>query len=177
MVVERAREVQTAVSIERMRIEDVDEVAALDEQCFPIPWSASAYITEIHNASAYYIVAKLYDRVVGYAGVWLIMDEAHITTLGVDPQYRGRRIGERLLLDLLSEAIHRGGRRATLEVRRHNKVAQNLYEKYHFHAVAVRKAYYTNNHEDALILWIDDMHDPEFLKALSIGRERLQENR
>ncbi|MDI6828141.1 MAG: GNAT family N-acetyltransferase, partial [Armatimonadota bacterium] len=82
-------------------------VAELDAKCFPTPWSISAYTTEVHNPNAYYIVARHNDRIVGYAGMWLVMGEAHITTIGVDPEFRGRKIGERMLINLLDEAIHR----------------------------------------------------------------------
>ena len=175
MVVDKAVGIHPSIRIERMGLEDVEQVAELDKKCFPTPWSASAYVTEIHNPSAYYIVAKTDGRIVGYAGIWLIMDEAHITTIGVAPEFRGKKIGERILASLLDEAIHRGARRATLEVRKHNHVAQNLYQKYGFHVVAVRKGYYTNNNEDALVMWVDNMQSPEFLKALRINKERLRE--
>ncbi len=161
------------IAIERMQPEDVERVAELDQQCFPLPWSAGAYNTEVRNPSAYYIVARSGGRIVGYAGMWLIMDEAHITTVGVDPEFRGRKIGERILIDLLDEAVHRGARRATLEVRRTNSIAQNLYHKYNFHTVAIRKGYYTDNEEDAFVMWVDDMWSAEFLRLFRQHKERL----
>ena len=107
------REVTKAsIRIDEMRETDVEEVAELDKKCFPCPWSSPAYRNEVYNPSAYYIVARIGSKIVGYAGMWLIMDEAHITTIGVDPDFRGRKIGERLLVTLLNEAIHRGARRA-----------------------------------------------------------------
>jgi ribosomal-protein-alanine N-acetyltransferase len=163
------------IQIEPMRIDDVEQVAALDEKCFPTPWSESAYITEVYNQSAFYVVARIGEQVVGYAGAWLIMDEAHITTLGVDPEYQGRGIGERLLASLLEEAIRRGVERSTLEVRRHNYVAQRLYRKYGFCPVAVRKGYYTNNNEDGIVMWIEDMRDPGFLQVFAKNEEALGE--
>ncbi|MGB9587253.1 MAG: ribosomal protein S18-alanine N-acetyltransferase [Armatimonadota bacterium] len=173
MIRENALETQRPVHIEQMRETDVEEVAELDKKCFPSPWSASAYRNEVHNPSAYYIVARMDDRIIGYAGMWLIMDEAHITTIGVDPEFRGKGLGERILVSLLEEALHRGARRATLEVRKSNIVAQNLYHKYCFHAVAVRRGYYTNNGEDAIVMWVDDMWGEEFLKTLRKHREEL----
>lgn len=169
MVIEKAADVR----IEQMRVEDVEAVAELDKKCFPSPWSVSAYMNEAHNSSAYYVVARVHDRIIGFAGMWLIMDEAHITTIGVDPDLRGQKIGERILIHILDEAIHRGARRVTLEVRKSNIVAQNLYDKYMFHTVAVRKAYYTNNNEDALVMWIDDMWSTDFLKTLRTRKEEL----
>lgn len=173
MVLEKEAETIIPIRIERMQLEDVEWVADLDKKCFPTPWSISAYTNEVHNPSAYYVVARADGRIVGYAGMWLIMDEAHITTLGVDPEFRGMKIGERVLVHLLDEAVHRGAQRATLEVRRSNRIAQNLYEKYGFHVVAVRKGYYSNNNEDALVMWVDDMWSADFLKTLRIRKEEL----
>lgn len=175
MVIEKAAKVRVPIEIERMRLEDVERVAELDKICFPTPWSVSAYTTEVHNTSAYYIVARTRGEIVGYGGMWLIMDEAHITTLGVSTEYRGKKIGERVLAHLLDEAIHRGARRATLEVRRSNQVAQRLYHKYGFRTAAVRKGYYGNNNEDAFVMWIDDMWDTEFLKTFRMRKEELGE--
>lgn len=174
MVIEKKPETLVPINIERMQIEDVETVAELDKKCFPTPWSVSAYLTEVHNSSAYYVVARVNEKIVGYAGMWLIMDEAHITTIGVDPEFRGRKIGERILVHLLDEAIHRSARRVSLEVRKSNEIAQNLYRKYLFHIVAVRKGYYTNNQEDAYVMWIDDLWSTDFLKAFREHKEALE---
>lgn len=175
VVIERTAEVRVPMQIDRMQVEDIDQVVELDKKCFPTPWSASAYSTEVHNSSAYYIVARTGSRIAGFAGMWLVMDEAHITTIGVTPEVRGRKIGERMLVHLLDEAVHRGVRRATLEVRKGNRAAQTLYHKYGFRVVAVRKGYYTNNNEDALVMWVDDMWDVEFLKTFRMRKEELGE--
>ena len=107
-----------------------------------LPWSSSAYVTEVGNPNAYYTVALLPDGpIVGYCGMWVIMDELHMTTIAVDPSVRGLKIGERLLLDMIEEGIMRGAERATLEVRERNMVAHNLYVKYGFEDVAIRKNY------------------------------------
>jgi [ribosomal protein S18]-alanine N-acetyltransferase len=177
MAIKRAADLHLRKTIDLMCLEDTKRVAELDTKCFPTPWSLGAYMTEVHNPSAYYIVVRADDSIIGYAGMWLIMDEAHITTIGVDPEFRGQKIGEHMLLNLLEEAMHRSARRATLEVRKNNFVAQNLYTKYKFRTVAVRKGYYTNNHEDALVMWIDDMWDTEFLKNFNGCKEQLGELR
>ena len=169
MVIEKAADIQ----IELMTVDDVEVVAELDKQCFPSPWTVGAYLNEVHNPSAYYVVARVDSRIIGYAGLWLIMDEAHITTIGVAPELRGQKIGESILIHILDEAIHRGARRVTLEVRKSNLIAQRLYDKYGFHTVAVRKAYYTNNNEDALVMWVDDMWNNDFLKILRKHKEEL----
>ncbi|MHB1455527.1 MAG: ribosomal protein S18-alanine N-acetyltransferase [Armatimonadota bacterium] len=160
--------------ISPMIIDDVEYVAELDRICFPTPWSVSAYITETHNPAGFYIVAREDERIVGFAGEWLVMDEAHITTIGVDPQYRRRKIGERMLICLLDEAISRGAKRVSLEVRRYNHTAQTLYKKYMFEEMAIRKRYYTNNNEDALVMWINDMQSPEFQEVFNNNKNNLE---
>ncbi|MGO8670402.1 MAG: ribosomal protein S18-alanine N-acetyltransferase, partial [Capsulimonadaceae bacterium] len=136
------------IHISLMRIEDIEHVSRLERRCYSLPWSSSAYVTEVGNPSAYYTVART-DRgiIVGYAGMWTIMDEAHITTIAVDPEFRGLKIGERLLIDLLDEGMRLGARRASLEVRERNTVAHNLYIKYGFVDVAMRKNYYSDTGE------------------------------
>jgi ribosomal-protein-alanine N-acetyltransferase len=143
--------------LERMQLEDVPEVMAVDRLCFPTPWSEISYRSEIGNNAAYYLVARLGGRLIGFGGAWLVMDEAHVTTLGVEPTFRGRKIGERILAAILVEARERGVRRASLEVRESNGAAVRLYEKYGFVPVARRRGYYTDNGEDAIVMWIEDM--------------------
>ena len=157
-----------------MRVSDVERVMEIERESFATPWSESAYLTEISNQSGFYVTAKLGEEVVGYAGMWIIMDEAHITTLAVDSRYRGRKFGERLLVAILDESMARGLRRATLEVRRSNRAAQKLYEKYSFETVAVRRGYYANNREDALVMWINDMRSPEYVARYGTLKRRLE---
>ena len=156
------------VLVRRMRLEDIEHVSRLERRCYSLPWSSSAYVTEVGNPSAYYIVATERDNtVIGYAGMWVVMDELHITTIAVDPSRRGRRIGERLLLDLIEEGITRGASRATLEVRERNAVARRLYEKYGFEDVAIRKNYYSDNGENAIIMWANDLTLPPYQAMLA----------
>ncbi len=164
------------VSIEPMRRADLETVHRIDKRCFPTPWLHSAYLTELSNRSACYLVARLGQEVVGYGGQWVIMDEAHITTLAVDPHYRGRKIGERLLLALMEEAVLQGASRATLEVREGNRAAQNLYRKYHFRNAAIRKNYYTDNGENAIVMWADDIHSLRYQQHLRELRRSLYES-
>lgn len=161
------------VSIEPMRRPDLEAVHRIDKRCFPSPWLSSAYLTELSNRSACYLVARLGQEVVGYGGHWVIMDEAHITTLAVDPAYQGRKIGERLLLALMEEAVLLGASRATLEVRESNRAAQRLYTKYGFYAAAIRKNYYTDNGENAVVMWADDIHTPTYQERLRELRHQL----
>src|SRR5579884_4220977 len=165
-------------AIEQMRAEHIPAISAIDRAVYPVPWPVHSYRSELHNRTAYYVVACRVDadahvdapaevgaggggpassgllsrlarllrpgttvtpaeevelrRVVGYAGLWLMVNEAHITTIAVAPEYQGRGIGELLLLALIDHAIERGALCMTLEVRVSNHVAQSLYRKYTF---------------------------------------------
>ncbi len=147
----------TRVELRRMRPEDVPAVMVIELECFTVPWRESAYMTELANRSAYYIVACIDSEIVGYGGEWVIMDEAHITTIGVAAKHRGKKIGEQVLVALLEEAMRQRAKRATLEVRESNQVAQNLYRKYGFQPAAIRRGYYTDNHENAVVMWVDNL--------------------
>jgi [ribosomal protein S18]-alanine N-acetyltransferase len=144
------------VVFRRMTLADVDEVLAVERRAFTAPWSRRAFVTElVDNHFARYVVADYRGKIVGYAGVWVIVDEGHITNIAVDPDYRGRHIGEALLHTLTSICLSHGVTRMTLEVRVSNHVAQRLYRKFGYKSVGVRKGYYTDNNEDALIMWAD----------------------
>ncbi len=165
-----------AVILRPMRLEDIEHVSRLERRCYTLPWSSSAYATEVGNPSAYYTVATEMDNtILGYAGMWVIMDELHITTIAVDPIQRGRKIGERLLLDLIEEGMARGAERATLEVRERNIVAHNLYLKYGFEDVAVRKNYYSDNGENAVIMWANDLFSSAYQAMLRDYKTHLAE--
>ncbi len=144
------------VSLERMTLDDLDGVMTVEQTAFVTPWSRRAFVTELtENAYSYYLVAKLDGQVVGYGGMWLILDEAHVTNIAVHSRHRGKGIGERLMLELMAAAKAHGCRRMTLEVRRSNLPAQNLYMKLGFEARGVRKGYYTDTREDAIVMWKD----------------------
>lgn len=156
-----------SLTLEAMQEEHIPAILEIERRCYSAPWSEEAFLSELRNRAAVYLVAQLEGQLVGFGGMWLVVEEAHITTLAVDPPFRGLGIGERLLNALLSIAVERGMERATLEVRVGNLVAQNLYRKYGFQAVAVRKQYYANNKEDALVMWLEGLQSEAF-------RERLQ---
>lgn len=161
------------IEIRQMRREDVPNVMEIERECFPTPWHESAYLTEIVNRSAYYVVACIDSRIVGYAGMWVIVDEAHITTIGVTRASRGLKIGEQLLVALLDEAMNRHAHRATLEVRQGNEVAQKLYRKYGFIPAAIRRGYYTDNQENAIVMWIDNMASDPFTKQYAALKQQI----
>jgi ribosomal-protein-alanine N-acetyltransferase len=144
--------------IEEMRLSDITEVQAIERASFTTPWPPQAYRSELEtNRLASYLVARIDDRIVAYAGIWLMVDEAHITTFAVHPAWRRRGIGERLLLAVLDVSMDRGAREATLEVRLSNLPARRLYEKYGFRPVGLRPRYYTDDNEDALVMTTDPL--------------------
>ena len=136
-----------------MRLDDLPAVHAIELASFTAPWPPHAYRSELQtNRMAHYLVARVGDAVAAYGGMWLMVDEAHITTFAVDPAWRRQGIGERLLLAFLDLAVDRGAHEATLEVRLSNLAARRLYEKYGFRPVGLRPNYYSDDHEDALIM-------------------------
>jgi len=137
-----------------MTASDIDRVSEIEKICFSTPWSREAFRMEVEeNKCARYVVAVCDDQVVGYGGMWLIIDEAHITNVAVHPDYRGRGIGEAIMRSLVDKATSLGAVRMTLEVRVSNEIAQNLYKKLGFYSAGIRKQYYADNNEDALIMW------------------------
>lgn len=145
---------KVAYRIVTMDEHHLDDVLQIEKVSFPTPWTKEAYYSELkENSFAYYYVCLAGEQVVGYAGMWIIIDEAHVTNIAVHPAFRGQKIAQALLIHLFEEAIRLGAERITLEVRSSNRVAQYVYGKLGFYPVGVRKAYYTDNQEDAIIMW------------------------
>ncbi|MFW6074678.1 MAG: ribosomal protein S18-alanine N-acetyltransferase [Chloroflexota bacterium] len=115
------------------------------------------------------------DPVVGFAGMWIMFDEAHVTTIGIHPDHRGRGLGELMLSHLLTEAMERGAELMTLEVRVSNESAQSLYRKYGFSQQGVRRNYYSDDGEDAYIMWSPRMREPEYVRHFHELRRALYE--
>ena len=142
------------VTIRQADADDAGAIYEIEHLCFPDPWSRDALRYELQeNPRAFYIVAEIEDQVVGYAGLWWIGDEGHITNVAVKPGFRNRRIGEGLVSVMIEFTVKEGIRHHTLEVRSSNEPAIRLYEKLGFAAEGVRKGYYLNNGEDAIIMW------------------------
>lgn len=162
------------VVIQDMTLDDVDGVQVVERASFPLPWPANAFRHELtQNKNARYVVARDGERIVAYAGLWLMVDEAHITTFAVLPEVRRRRIGERLLQRLFEIAQELKAEWLTLEVRASNLAAQRLYEKYGFRRAGVRRRYYSDNNEDALIMWTERIKEPAVRERLAKLREDL----
>lgn len=144
---------QKSIQIEPMTLKDIDDVIRVEKECFTIPWSRYAFLCELRNSSiAHYIVARFNDMIIGYCGMWLMIDKAHITNIGVLPEYRGFGVGELLLTSIITIAKSYGAKKITLEVRKSNYAAQNLYLKKGFIPRGIKKKYYSDNKEDAIIM-------------------------
>ncbi|WP_242972963.1 ribosomal protein S18-alanine N-acetyltransferase [Anaeromicrobium sediminis] len=142
------------ISTRLMTIDDIEHVLEVENSSFPIPWSENAFRKEMEeNNLALYVVVEEKDRVVGYAGMWIIGDEGHITNVAVHPNCRKKGYGDLLIDKLLNEGDKKGINAYTLEVRVSNIPAQRLYEKYGFKSVGIRPKYYEDNKEDAMIMW------------------------
>jgi ribosomal-protein-alanine N-acetyltransferase len=154
-------------TVRAMKMTDLRTVLDIDHLSFPLPWSERTYRYEIkENPSSYMYVVEIHEgrnlRVVGYVGFWFIVDEAHISTLAVHPDYRGHGIGELLLQTAINRAEKLNVRIVTLEVRISNQIAINLYRKYDFEVVGSRPRYYRDNNEEALLM---TRENPKFKKG------------
>lgn len=140
------------VVIRHMKKEDIEQIMAIESRSFPSPWAKTAFVSELQNNLAVYFVALHNEKVVGYAGIWLFLEEAHVTTIAVHPDFRGRGLG-RLLMDVLIDyARARGAETMMLEVRPSNYVALSLYKSLGFRQIGRRKNYYSETREDALVM-------------------------
>ncbi len=164
-----------SLRIDAMAIDDLSAVQAIEQASFTTPWPPHAYRSELEtNRLAQYLVVRAGDEVVGYAGIWLMVDEAHITTFAIHPSWRRRRLGERLLLAVLDIALARQAREATLEVRLSNLPARRLYEKYGFRPVGLRPNYYSDDREDALIMTTETLDSERMRSRLARLREAVE---
>ncbi|QED46378.1 ribosomal protein S18-alanine N-acetyltransferase [Cytobacillus dafuensis] len=135
---------------------DVDEIHEIELASFSMPWTKEAFYNEFtQNKFAVYVGLEDDGKIIGYCGVWIVLDEAHITNVAILPQYRGMKLGEALMRNVMEVAANNGAKTMTLEVRVTNHVAQSLYRKLGFQDGAIRKNYYTDNQEDALVMWVN----------------------
>lgn len=162
------------VVVEPMRLEDVAAVHEIERLSFRTPWPAYAFEQELKgNRLAHYLVARAGDRVVGFGGIWLMVDEAHITTFSVHPEWRRQQIGRQLLLSLVELSLTIGARHMTLEVRASNESAQSLYRSFGFEVAGRRQGYYTDDGEDALVMTTPDLDGPGMRDRVEAERARL----
>ncbi len=146
------------ITIRLMQEDDINQVYEIEKLCFTSPWSKNSFLDEIAtNICARYMVAEYNGKICGYGGMWLIINEAHITNIAVHPEYRRAKIGSQLLTALMQHAYDELGiLRMTLEVRKSNHAAQSMYRKFGFLIAGERKKYYDDN-EDASIMWCNDI--------------------
>ena len=162
------------IELTKMRRRHLRKVLAIEARVYPRPWSASLFLSELaQKSSRSYLVARHEGEVVGYAGMMFTGLEAHITNIAVDPDFHGRKVGSRLMLRLVTEAIARGARTLSLEVRVTNLPAQSMYGKFGFSVVGVRKGYYIETKEDALVMVVDDATTTEYRLRLQTLRDEI----
>ena len=165
------------IELTRMRRRHLRRVLAIEGRVYPRPWSPSLFLAELAQRNARsYLVAKVGGQVVGYAGMMLTGADVHVTNIAVDPDWHSHKIGTRLLLALVTEAIARGARSISLEVRVTNTVAQSMYESFGFSVTSVRKGYYIETNEDAYVMVAEDVNSTEYrlrLQAIRLKIDRL----
>jgi ribosomal-protein-alanine N-acetyltransferase len=150
-----------------MRRRHLRSVLRIEAQVYARPWSLSLFMSELalRSSRAYY-VARVGGLVAGYSGLMLIGEDAHVTTIAVDPAWHRHKIATRLMLNLAEEARHRGASNLTLEVRVSNHGAQELYRRFGFRPAGIRKNYYVESNEDALVMWAEDIDTLEYTHRL-----------
>jgi ribosomal-protein-alanine N-acetyltransferase len=162
------------LEIAPMAANDITPVLRIEDRSFPSTWPANAFQNEINdNKLAFYYVGRLDGRIVAYGGIWVILEDSHVTTIAVDPEERGKKLGEEMLIHLLDDAIARGASWITLEVRESNEVAQKLYRKYGFTTVSTRRGYYSDNNENALVMWAGNLKGALYQNRLAVLKSQL----
>ena len=141
------------LSFREMLPADAEAVEIVEKASFAVPWSRKSFWEEAANEQTCYLLALDDERVIGYAGMWLVLDEAQITNVAIHPDHRGQKIGLALLKEMIKEAVKRGAERMTLEVRPSNVAALALYTSLDFQDCGRRPGYYQDNGEDAIIMW------------------------
>ena len=165
------------IELTRMKRRHLRRVLEIERQVYPRPWSPSLFLSELaQRTSRTYLVARHVGEVVGYCGMMFAAGDAHVTNIAVDPAYHGRKVGSRMLLNVITEAIARGCSSVSLEVRVSNAVAQSMYAKFGFSVEGVRKGYYIETREDALVMTVNDISSTDFRLRLQAIRQELGES-
>ncbi|WXR60706.1 ribosomal protein S18-alanine N-acetyltransferase [Peptostreptococcaceae bacterium AGR-M142] len=139
--------------IEDFKKEHIKDLVEIEKFCFTTPWTKNMFLKEFENNLSHYKVIIVDGKVIAYAGIWLIVDEGHITNVAVHPKFKGNGFGSIVMEALIDLCVEKQIKSMTLEVRTKNQVAINLYEKYNFKKAGIRKEYYPDTKEDALIMW------------------------
>lgn len=163
--------VRVGLTYRSMTVDDIPVVTGLEQVTYATPWSEQVFRDELAQPDRIYLIAEEDGVLAGYAGLMLVGEEAHVTTVAVDDAWRGKRVGTGLMIRLVDGAIHNGALHLTLEVRASNVIAQDLYRRFGMAPVGVRKNYYEN--EDALIMWAHDIGGTEYRERIATIREGL----
>ncbi len=155
------------INIDRMTMEDVEQVLLLERTCFGEGWTSTPFDRELSREDCSYFLAKDNNTLIGYSGSWLILEELHVIIMAVHPDYRRKKIGQKLLIELINDGLKNNAKWVTLEVKVTNMEAQRLYEKFGFSVKGRRKNYYQQDRQDALIMWTDDIGTPEYQEKLA----------
>lgn len=144
------------LTIRKMELVDIDQVMLVELASFSSPWNEQIFKQELtQNQHAYYYIIEIDQKIIGYVGMWVVFDDAQITNIAILPGFRGQNLGEKLFRFALQQAIGLGATRLSLEVRVTNIVAQKLYRKFGLVPGGIRKNYYTDNQEDAIVMWVN----------------------
>jgi ribosomal-protein-alanine N-acetyltransferase len=182
-------QIRQQLALELMREPDIATVQEIEREIFATPWPRNAYYRELASrSSAHYVVlrqegilespvpriaSELDPTIVGYGGMWRMYDEAHVTTIGVRRELHHRGYGRMIFAGLIQAAYDMGAKWVTLEVRTSNENAMKMYEGFSFKVIGRRKGYYTDNGEDAIVMWSDSIHSPRFRRAYEANLERI----
>jgi [ribosomal protein S18]-alanine N-acetyltransferase len=181
-------QIRQSLSLELMKEGDIATVQEIEREIFATPWPRNAYYRELASrASAHYVVLRqegletparfqgpeMDPTIIGYGGMWRMYDEAHVTTIGVRHDLHHRGYGRILFAGLVQAAYDMGAKWVTLEVRTTNDNAMKMYEGFGFKVIGRRKGYYTDNGEDAIVMWSDSIHSPRFRRAYESNLERI----
>lgn len=150
--------------IQKMDYDHIDDILQIEELCYGAHhWSKDSFVAELNNKiSSYYCILNEDNRCIGYMGIWKIVNEAHITNLSIHPDFQHQKLAHRLLLTSIKECYREKVKFITLEVRASNERAIKLYERFGFKSLGVRKKYYQDNNEDALIMWSENIFDKNY---------------
>lgn len=156
-----------AVQVVPMRRRHLRSVLHIEAQVYPRPWTLGLFLSELNlHVSRSYFVARVEGQVVGYGGLMLSMEDAHVTTLAVDPGWQRHKLGQRLMVVLAREAQRRGAKNLTLEVRVSNVAAQGLYRRFGLAPAGIRRGYYVESGEDAIVMWAHGIDEPSYSERL-----------
>ncbi|HEY3810169.1 MAG TPA: ribosomal protein S18-alanine N-acetyltransferase [Acidimicrobiales bacterium] len=159
---------ELTVHLVPLRRRHLRSVLRIEAQVYPRPWSLPLFMSELNlRNSRHYVAARIDGVVAGYGGLMFSADEAHVTTIAVDPAWHRHQVGSRLLLNLARAALIHGARHLTLEVRVSNAAAQAMYRRFGFETAGLRKNYYAETNEDALIMWAYNIDTPEYAERLA----------